>query len=95
MTHTSEWKVRVHLFEDDDGTTKAHLVLDTGTAELSGRGSAHCHPRDRNVPEIGDELAAGRALNDLAGQLLRAAERDIEGVGATRPDRRETAAWSL
>ena len=95
MPHTLEWKVRLHLFEDDDGTTKAHLVLDTGTTELTGHGAAHCHPADADVPEIGDELAAGRALNDLARQLLQAAERDIEGVGAPRPSTRETAPWSL
>jgi len=95
MPHTLEWKVRLHLFEDDDGTTKAHLVLDTGTKELTGHGSAHCHPADADVPEIGDELAAGRALNDLAGQLLQVAERDIEGMGTPRPNTRENAAWSL
>ena len=95
MPHTLEWKVRRHLFEDDDGTTKAHLVLDTGTTELTGHGAAHCHPADADVPEIGDELAAGRALNDLARQLLQVAERDIEGVGAPRPRMRETAPWSL
>jgi len=32
------------------------------------------------VPEIGDELAASRALADLAHQLLDAAATDIEGV---------------
>lgn len=95
MTHTLEWKVRLHLFEEDDGTTKAHLVLNTGTTELTGHGAAHCHPADANIPEIGDELAVGRALNDLAGQLLQVAERDIEGTGTTRPDTRENAPWSL
>ncbi|WP_340375264.1 DUF1876 domain-containing protein [Streptomyces sp. SS7] len=95
MPHTLEWKVRLDLFEDGDGTTKARLVLDTGTTELTGHGDAHCHPADADVPEIGDELAAGRALNDLAHQLLHAAERDIEGMGTPRPHARENAAWSL
>ncbi|MFF7311660.1 dsRBD fold-containing protein [Streptomyces sp. NPDC008137] len=90
MPHTAEWKVRLHLFEDEDGTTKAHLVLETGTSALTGHGTAHCHPADANVPEIGDELAAGRAMNDLARQLLNIAERDIEGMGAQRPSRRLT-----
>ncbi|MFH9860430.1 DUF1876 domain-containing protein [Streptomyces sp. NPDC017202] len=94
MSHTSEWTVRLHLFEDDAGTTKAQLTLDTGSTELTGHGSAHCHPADPNVPEIGDELAAGRAMNDLARKLLRTAENDIEGVGATRPRRQEvTDGW--
>ncbi|MFF4016121.1 DUF1876 domain-containing protein [Streptomyces sp. NPDC001843] len=95
MSHTAEWKVRLHLFEDDDGTTKAHAVLDTGTTALTGHGSAHCHPADANVPEIGDELAAGRAMVDLAHQLLSAAERDIEGMGAPRPGPRQAAGWPL
>lgn len=94
MPHTSEWRVRLHLFEDDEGTTKARLILDTGTTELTGHGAAHRHPADANVPEIGDELAAGRALNDLAQQLLRTAERDIEGMGAARPPGRQTAGWA-
>ncbi|MER5434100.1 DUF1876 domain-containing protein [Streptomyces sp. NPDC002588] len=94
MPHTSEWKVRLHLFEDDEGTTKARLVLDTGTTELTGRGAAHCHPADTDVPEIGDELAAGRALNDLARQLLKTAEHDIEVVGAPRPSSRKAAGWA-
>jgi hypothetical protein len=95
MPHTVEWKVRLHLFEDDEGTTKAHVVLDTGATALTGQGTAHCHPTDMNVPEIGDELAAGRAMNDLARQLLSAAERDIEGVGAARPRSREATGWPM
>ncbi|MFE1260871.1 DUF1876 domain-containing protein [Streptomyces albogriseolus] len=78
MPHTTEWTMRLHLFEDDDGTTKAHVVLDTGTTALTGRGTAHCHPADAYVPEIGDELAAGRAVENLARRLLNTAERDIE-----------------
>ncbi|MEU0680200.1 DUF1876 domain-containing protein [Streptomyces albogriseolus] len=78
MPHTTEWTMRLHLFEDDDGTTRAHVVLDTGTTALTGRGTAHCHPADAYVPEIGDELAAGRAVENLARRLLKTAERDIE-----------------
>ncbi|GEK01165.1 DUF1876 domain-containing protein [Streptomyces sp. ATE26] len=95
MSHTGQWKVRLDLFEDDDGTTKAHLVLDTGTTALTGHGSAHCHPADTNVPEIGDELAAGRALVDLAHQLLETAERDVRAMAAARADTRRTAGRPL
>ncbi|SDN50534.1 protein of unknown function [Streptomyces sp. cf386] len=95
MPHTAEWKVRLHLFEDDEGTTKARVVLDTGSTTLTGHGSAHCNPADMNVPEIGDELAASRAMNDLAQQLLNVAERDIEGVGTSRPSTREIAGWPM
>lgn len=94
MPHTVEWTIRLHLVEDDEGTTEAHAVLDTGTAAFTGHGSAHCHPADRNVPEIGDELAAGRAVRNLAQQLLNIAERDIEDAGAPRPSR-QSAGWAL
>ncbi|MEW2304176.1 DUF1876 domain-containing protein [Streptomyces sp. NPDC006655] len=95
MSHTGQWKVRLHLFEEDDGTTKAHVVLDTGTTELSGNGTAHCHPADTNVPEIGDELATGRAMNDLARQLLSTADRDIQGMAGARPDVRQASGWPV
>ncbi|MEV6053665.1 DUF1876 domain-containing protein [Streptomyces sp. NPDC052107] len=92
MSHTTQWQVRLHLFEDDDGTTKAHVVLHTGTTALSADGRARCHPADANVPEIGDELAAGRAMVDLAHQLLSAAERDMQGVEAPRQSTRQPSA---
>ncbi|MFF8908309.1 DUF1876 domain-containing protein [Streptomyces olivaceoviridis] len=91
MSHTGQWSVRLHLFEDDDGTTKAHVTLDTGTTALTGHGTAHRNPVDTNVPEIGDELAAGRAMQDLAHQLLNAAERDVQGMAASRPSTPQAA----
>ncbi|KAB1139870.1 DUF1876 domain-containing protein [Streptomyces luteolifulvus] len=96
MAHTVEWKVRLYLFEEQ-GTTKARVVLDTGTTVLTGHGAAHRNPVDADVPEIGDELAAGRAMHDLGRQLVDIAERDIEGVdapatgGSVRPE----TGWQL
>ncbi|MFE1441122.1 DUF1876 domain-containing protein [Streptomyces sp. NPDC058739] len=81
MPHTVEWRVHLYLFEEE-GTTKARVVLDTGTTELVGHGVAHRNPADTEVPEIGDELAAGRAMQDLGRQLVDVAERDITGVAA-------------
>jgi len=92
MPHTVEWKVRLYLVEDE-GTTKAQVVLDNGTTVLTGHGSAHRNPADVEVPEIGDELAAGRAMYHLARQLVKAAERDIKGMGATGPDPHPVAGW--
>ncbi|MET8828033.1 DUF1876 domain-containing protein [Streptomyces sp. NPDC004610] len=85
MPHSGEWKVRLHLFEDEDGVTKAHAVLDTGVGALTAHGTARCRPSDEDVPRIGDELAAGRAMHDLAHQLLKAAEHDIRDEEATAP----------
>ncbi|WP_432072998.1 DUF1876 domain-containing protein [Streptomyces wuyuanensis] len=81
MARTLEWKVRMYLSEED-GTTRARMELDTGTAKLTGRGTAHCNPQDLDIPEIGDELAASRAMSDLARQLMRVADQDLEAVGA-------------
>ncbi|MFD0373784.1 DUF1876 domain-containing protein [Streptomyces sp. NPDC127112] len=80
MSHTTEWKTHVYLFEEDH-TTKVRVELDTGTSRLTGHGTARCNPTDKDVPEIGDELAAARALENLAGQLKRIAHRDMVGSG--------------
>jgi len=96
MSHTTEWKIRLYLFEEE-GTTKARVVLDTGTTSLTGHGTAHCNPGDTDVPEIGDELAAGRALHDLAGQLVETAERDIGDTGApaAEAESRPSVGWPM
>ncbi|MFI8363925.1 dsRBD fold-containing protein [Streptomyces sp. NPDC085612] len=85
MSHTTEWKTHVYLFEEDH-TTKVRVELDTGTSRLTGHGTARCNPTDKDVPEIGDELAAARALEHLAGQLKRIVYRDMVGAG-TAPER--------
>ncbi|MER7023918.1 MULTISPECIES: DUF1876 domain-containing protein [Streptomyces] len=92
MTRTTEWTVRIVVFEED-GTTKARAVLDTGSAKMTGRGAAHCNPEDVDIPEIGDELASGRALKDLAARLLREADRDLAGVGAPPPPARRPTVY--
>ncbi|MFD7915989.1 DUF1876 domain-containing protein [Streptomyces sp. NPDC059752] len=81
MPHTAEWKVRLYLFEEDH-TTKARLELDTGTNRLTGHGTARCAPQDNDVPEIGDELAVARAMEDLALQMKRAAYGDMQAARA-------------
>ncbi|WP_369254644.1 dsRBD fold-containing protein [Streptomyces sp. R35] len=96
MLHTVEWKVRLYLSEDG-GTTTARVVMNTGTTTLTGHGAAHCNPADADVPEIGDELAAGRAMHDLAQQLVNTAERDIEGLDTPAAGRspRPVAGWAM
>ena len=84
MTHT--WNVVIHLFDADDlradgDVTTAHAVLTTSAGtRLDGRGRARRSAQDVDVPEIGDELAAARALRDLADHLLRATSDDIAAV---------------
>lgn len=74
------WSVRIDIGEHE-GTTHATAHLHTGApTDLTGRGEAHLNPTDPDVPEIGDELAAARALSDLAHALLTTAADDIAGV---------------
>ncbi|ELS53022.1 hypothetical protein STVIR_6024 [Streptomyces viridochromogenes Tue57] len=72
-----QWTVQIHITEDGDDT-RAEAVLTTQDASsITGRGVAHRNPVDRPIPEIGDELAASRALEDLAIRLHDVASDDI------------------
>jgi hypothetical protein len=82
MTHAKQWQMHLDLFEAEDGTTSAQASVDTGKSSLIAKGTAHCNPNDRNIAEIGDELAAGRALHRVADQLLRDAEHDVAAHSA-------------
>ncbi len=80
MAQAKRWTVEVFIDEHDD-ETHAEARLHTGdVTHLRGRGKARKNPADRNVPEIGDELAAARALSELAHNLLRAAADDVEAI---------------
>ncbi|AJT63794.1 DUF1876 domain-containing protein [Streptomyces chattanoogensis] len=92
MATTTEWDVRLYLSEEN-GTTKARVELDTGTIALTGHGIARCSPQDVDVPVIGDELAAGRAMHDLGSKLIQVADHDMAGVGAPPPERRPRQAY--
>ena len=45
---------------------------------------ARRNPSDTEVPEIGDELAAARALADLAHQRIEATVADLEAATSER-----------
>ena len=75
---TKTWNVQLTINEDGDDThVDAVLDLENKT-EVRGRGMSRRNPRDESEPRIGDELAAARALSDLAHQLLGLAASDIE-----------------
>ncbi|MEU7788942.1 DUF1876 domain-containing protein [Amycolatopsis sp. NPDC049159] len=79
--HEKRWHVEVHIDEDDDGRTRATARLETADdTRISGVGVARLNPVDRDVPEIGDELATSRALSDLAHNLFECAAGDIEAL---------------
>ncbi|MFI5100705.1 MAG: dsRBD fold-containing protein [Actinomycetes bacterium] len=80
LRHVRSWQVRVDLFESG-GETTAHAVLSTeAPTQLDARGTAHRRSSDPDVPEIGDEIAAARALRRLADLLLGTAAEDIAAV---------------
>lgn len=83
--HTRTWNVEI-LLTEDEGTTHAlaRLQTEATAAAMNGRGMARLGPKDADVPEIGDELAAARALADLAGRLLGTSADDI--AAATEED---------
>lgn len=82
MTH--RWNVTIELADAEDThrdrLTTAHAELSTNGTTLHGYGRARRNPADVDVPHIGEELAAARALRDLADRLLAATSDDIAEV---------------
>jgi len=77
---SKHWTVEIHIDEHKGRTCAwARLQNRDGTG-LVGLGLARLNPADRDVPEIGDELAVARALSDLGHRLLDAAAGDIEQI---------------
>ena len=82
---SKRWHIELYLTEDGR-TTRAEAVLRTSAGtELRHSGVARRNPDDRDVPEIGDEVAAARALHDLADALLATAAGDISAVEKRPP----------
>ncbi|MBB6346139.1 DUF1876 domain-containing protein [Nonomuraea muscovyensis] len=78
-----QWTVQIYISEDDgDERTQARAVLYARDSKWhESVGVARRNPGDRPVPEIGDELAAGRALMDLADKLIGDAVDDVARLG--------------
>ena len=76
------WKLTFEMREDED---HCELVvhLDAGDRSLSGRGRSRRNPVDPSVPQVGEELAAARALHDLANHLTEDAWGTIESFSST------------
>lgn len=77
------WQVEVHIAERD-GRTTAHATLVGDGVTLQADGGARLNPADDDVPLIGDELAAARALRRLADTLLGEAAADISAKEGTK-----------
>jgi Domain of unknown function (DUF1876) len=79
MSERRVWTVEV-LFTEDDDSTRADVRLSAGGQVLNGWGRARRNPVDPDVPAIGEELAAARALSDLAHQLVNKAATAVEHI---------------
>ena len=79
MTAIDSWPVEISLHEEGR-ETRAEARLTKQAGGIVGRGLARRNPVDREVTQIGEEIAAARALSDLAHQLLGDAAGQIEGV---------------
>jgi hypothetical protein len=74
------WWVEVFVGETDGVSTATARLHTRARTSLSAHGTARLSATDRDVPEIGYELATARALAALAHQLLEAAADDIGEV---------------
>jgi len=73
-----QWTVTIDIDEHEGHTRAVARLHDRDTERLTGVGLARLDPADRDVPEIGDEIAAARALSDLSHRLLQTATEDVE-----------------
>jgi hypothetical protein len=80
VDQVKSWAVRIDIGEHEGHTRAVAHLLTRDTDTLVGVGFARLHPADPDVPEIGDEIAAARALSDLGRRLLHTATGDLEQV---------------
>jgi hypothetical protein len=81
VLHAEEWEVTVAVAEYDGGKTKAHVVAYTGERAVQAYGQAQRLPGDIEIPQVGAEVAAGRAFISLGEELLAQSTRSVEDVG--------------
>jgi hypothetical protein len=77
MNESRTLTLSMHLVEGEHTTTADVSMTTPGGQEVTGHGTARRHPRDPDVPQVGDELAAARALSELAHRLLDTAAHDL------------------
>ncbi|WP_059008322.1 DUF1876 domain-containing protein [Streptomyces specialis] len=75
---TETWHVRVSIDSEGRLTRAEARLTDKPDTVLVAEGMARANPADENVPAIGRELAAARALSELSHQLAHLTVQDIE-----------------
>jgi Domain of unknown function (DUF1876) len=83
MTTIDSWPVEISISEQD-GKTLAEAQLTRGGVGMIGHGLARRNPDDQEVTLIGEEIAAARAMSDLAHQLVSDAAEQIESITHNR-----------
>ncbi|MER5355414.1 DUF1876 domain-containing protein [Kitasatospora sp. NPDC002551] len=74
------WHIEMEFREEGPRTAAAALVRLADGTEMRAHGYASRHPSDPEQLRVGEEIAAARALNDLASQLLTKAHNEIQAV---------------
>ncbi|MFD5429411.1 DUF1876 domain-containing protein [Streptomyces sp. SCSIO 30461] len=78
METLTGWHVEMEFREDGDKTKAAAMLRLADGTEVRGHGNANRHPSDPGQLRVGEEIAGGRALKDIASQLLDKAHDEIE-----------------
>ncbi|MFF5264723.1 DUF1876 domain-containing protein [Actinomadura viridis] len=74
---TKQWNAEIYINERGNDTHVRAVLTTQDDTTIVGTGHARRNPADRSVPEIGDELAVGRAFLDLGHRLVELAGADI------------------
>lgn len=77
---TAGWQMEISFDEDDTHTHANAVVRFADGTDARARGDAYRNPRDPSQPMVGEEIAAARALSDLASQLLERAAGQIQSA---------------
>jgi len=77
MSEPMTWTVTI-TFSEEENITRADAVLQGAPDQFVGWGRARRNPADPALPTVGEEIAAARALSDLAHHVLDAAAHRIE-----------------
>ncbi|MEZ0089036.1 DUF1876 domain-containing protein [Streptacidiphilus sp. EB129] len=72
------WHIEMEFQELEHKTAAAAMLRLADGTELRAHGYTSRHPSDADQPRVGEELAAARALNDLASQLFSKARGEID-----------------
>ncbi|MDP4510505.1 dsRBD fold-containing protein [Nonomuraea turcica] len=72
-----QWTVQIYLADEGDETSARAVLITKGGGRVDGIGRRRRNPADAWVPDIGDELAASRALADLAGKVAAITKQDL------------------